>query len=314
MRELYKHIGKIGVWSLVLKTNNTKSLEAGKDKSGLTAQSDKYSNFDSEQLKLINELSPMRESIIKSVVNRFPMKGLDTIIKQAFDEAVARNLREIKNHFLKPLQEKPQKHKTEEIQNKQLKTDKKSEEPPNEIQNEPDSKRSVDNLTESKNSNMANSSSTESTKSRNSNSIVDDYQKKVEQLILEIKVRDKKLKESEAQIGNLKHQLEILEQQNMPPFLENWKLENEQHGEEDVKHLQSQIKRWELLWQKMRTYFEGDPKFKTLFILQRLGSISIKNLSQALNLDSNQIEPLLRELRESSFIVLDGDTLRINTD
>nr|MDO8081460.1 hypothetical protein [Candidatus Freyarchaeota archaeon] len=295
-----------------MKTTDGKSLEVGNDKSGLNAQNHKYSNFDSEQLKLINEFSPMRESIIKSVVNRFPMKGLDTIIKQAFDEAVARNLREIKKYFLNTLYDKPQKPQTEERPHKQLKNDKASEERSNELY-EPDLKRSVDNLTISKSSNRADSSPIESTKSRNSNLIVEDYQKKVEQLILEIKIRDKKLKENEEQIGTLKDRLEILEQQNMPAFLENWKLENECEGG-DVEQLQNQIRRWEILWQKMRTFFKGDPKFKTLFILQRLGSISIKNLSKALNLDSNQIEPVLRELQESSFIVLDGDTLRINTD
>jgi hypothetical protein len=313
LRGIYKHIGKLGVWSLVLKTINTKSQEVDNNKSNLNTQSDKYSNFDSEQLKLINDLSPMRESIIKSVVNRFPMKGLDTIIKQAFDEAVAGNLREIKKHILKALHDKPQKPQIEESQNQPLKTDKASDETRTEAQRELDSKILGDSLTVSKSLHIDDSSPIESTNDRSSNSMVEDYQKKVEQLILEIKIRDKKLKESETQIGTLKHQLEILEQQNMPPFLENWKLENE-CDEGDVKQLQNQIRRWEILWQKMRTFFEGDPKFKTLFILQRLGSISIKNLSQALNLDSNQIEPLLRELQESNFIILEGDMLRINTD
>jgi hypothetical protein len=294
-----------------LKTVKNKGLETGSDKSGIDAQSNIDSKFDAEQLKLINHLSPVRENVISSVANRFPMKGLGTIIKQAFDEAVAKNLGEIKKYFSKTFSDKPQKPQTEESPNKQLKNYKASEEG---IRfNEPELKRPVDNSTVSKSPNRTDGFPQESTKSRNSNLMVEDYQKKVEQLILEIKVRDKKLKENEEHIETLKNRVEILEQQNMPPFLENWKLENE-CGKGEIEQLQNQVRHWEILWQKMRTFFKEDPKFKTLFILQRLGSISIKNLSQALKLDPNQIEPILRELQESSFIILDGDTLRINNN
>jgi small-conductance mechanosensitive channel len=295
---------------LVSKTVNSKSPEIDKDKSGIDAQNSIHGNFDSEQLKLINEFSSVRDSIVRSVANRFPMKGLDTLLKQAFDEAVAENLGEIKRYFSWTVSDKPQ---TEERPTKKSKNAKAPNETPKKL-HEPELKKPVvDNSTVSKSPNRTDGSPQESTKSRNSNLMVEDYQKKVEQLILEIKVRDKKLKENEEHIETLKSQLEILEQQNMPPFLDNWKLEDES-GKGDIEQLQNQIRYWEILWQKMRNFFKEDPKFKTLSILQRLGSISIKNLCQALNLESNQIESLLRELQESSFIILDGDILKIKTD
>lgn len=295
-----------------MKTVNSKDLESGSDKSSIDAQGSIYSKFDSEQLNLINELSPVRESVIKSVANRFPMKGLDTIIKQAFDEAVAKNQEEIKKYFSKTFSGKPQKPQKEERLDNQSKNDKASSEEPKKL-HEPELKKPVDNLNASKNPNRTDGSPQETTKSKSSNLMVEDYQKKVEQLILEIKVRDKKLKENEEHMGTLKNRLELLEQQNLPPFMEDLKLENE-CDKGDIEQLQNQVKYWEIMWQKMRTFFKEDPKFKTLFILQRLGSISIKNLSQALNLDSNQIEPLLREMQKSNCIILNGDTLSIKTD
>ncbi|MEM3586414.1 MAG: hypothetical protein QXO71_03735 [Candidatus Jordarchaeaceae archaeon] len=294
------------------KSNDTKGLQvSSSDDSSPDVQNSKYSNLDSEQLKLINELSPMRESIVKSVLSRFPMKGLDTIIKQAFDEAVVKNLRDAKKLFSKTLLEKPQNPKPEGSQDKQLKQDK-AEDTVNKIQNEEHVKKPVGSQP-AKRSEESGVSLVDSTKDKSSDSMVEDYKKRIEQLILEIKIRDKKLKQNEEIIRTLKQQLELLEQQNMPPFLESWRLEEESR-EEDINQLKSQIRRWEILWQKMKTFFEGDPRFKTLFILQRLGSISIKNLSQALNLESGQIEPIIRELQESHCIILDGDIVRMNTN
>ena len=139
-----------------------------------------------------------------------------------------------------------------------------------------------------------------------------EFRKKMDQLILEIKIRDKKLKEKEREIEALRKRLEILEQQNMPPFVESWGVDGS-YGEEEIKQLQDRVKRWEIIWQKMKPLFGRDPKFKTLFILQRLGSISIRNLSQALGLDTNYTTTILRELQESGFVRVEGTIVRINT-
>ncbi len=295
-----------------LKTVNDEGLETSNDKSGLN-ESSSNSKFSTEQLKFIKKLTSMRESIINKVKNRFPMKGIDAIIKQAFDESVTRNLEEIKKHFSETFHDKSRKTQTENDPGTKLRNNETSEGELNNLHIKSDLKRSEDNSIKLKDLNRTDSFSMHPTKSSNFDSIEEDYQKKVDQLILEIKSRDKNLKEKEEQIEILKNRLELLEQQNMPPFLENWKIGKE-YGKQEIEQLQAQIRRWEILWQKFKPLFGKDPKFRTLFILQRLGSISINNLSKALKLDSNQTKTLLQELQESSFIIVEGDNVRINSN
>ncbi|MFB0560902.1 MAG: hypothetical protein ACETWM_06795 [Candidatus Lokiarchaeia archaeon] len=289
---------------------NDEGLETSNGKPDLNELSS-YSKFSTEQVKLINKLRSMRDSIISMVKNRFPMKGLDAIIKQAFDEALARNLAEIKNQFLKTFYDKFQKTQTENEPSRKFSQTFEGE--LNNLHSKSELKKPSDNLKMSKNLSTTNSFPARSTESSNFNSTREDYQKRVDQLVLEIKSRDKKLKEQEEQIETLKNQLELLEQQNIPPFLESWRIGKE-YGEEDIEQLRNQIRRWEILWQKLKPFFGKDPKFRTLFILQRLGSISVNNLSEALKLDSNQTEKILQELQESSFIIVEGDSVRINSD
>ena len=296
-----------------LKSVNDESLKKSNGKPGLNESNSSYSKFSTEQLKLINKLTSLKESIISMVKNRFPMKGLDAIIKQAFDEAVARNLEEIKNYFLKTFYDKFQNPQTDNEPSRKLRNSQTFEGELNNLHSKSELKISADNLKMSKNLSTTDSFPARSTESSNFNSTREDYQKRVDQLILEIKSRNKKLKEQEEQIGTLKNRLKLLEQQNMPPFLENWRIGKE-YGEEEIEQLQDQIRRWEILWQKLKPFFGRDPKFRTLFILQRLGSISVNNLSKALKLDSNQTETILRELQKSSIIIVEGDSVRINSD
>ena len=263
-----------------------------------------------ERKKLVNELTLMRENIIRKVKNRLPMKGIDIIIKQAFDETVVKNLEGIKKLLLGAIHGETKTIKTpKEDTEKQLessKTLKKTSSP----QHKPEidiSQKGFPALKERDN--------TEVSPQRKSGSYVlneKELRKKIDQLILEIKIRDKKLREKEKEIEALRKSLEILEQQNMPPFVESWGVDGS-YGEEEIKQLQDRVKRWEIIWQKMKPLFGRDPKFKTLFILQRLGSISIRNLSQALGLDTNYTTTILRELQESGFVRVEGTVVRINT-
>lgn len=267
------------------------------------------SRLSSEQLKIINQFSHLRESIINSVKNKLPMKGIDAIIKQAFDEAVIRNMEIIQKSFSTNLPDKSLKTQAEDSPKEKFRNYENSEE----LQ---DHQHGINverggNLEKTKTSDRINAFPTEP-KSAASN-LKEDFQKRIDQLILEIKTRDKELKEKEEEIKTLKGRLEILEQQNMPPFLENWTM-REEYGEEDIKYLHNQIRLWEILWQKLKTFLGEDPKFKTLFILQRLGSISVENLSKALNLDFSQTETILQELKEYKFIILDKDIVRINSE
>ncbi|MEM2134215.1 MAG: hypothetical protein QW261_03200 [Candidatus Jordarchaeaceae archaeon] len=266
------------------------------------------SKLSSEQLKIINQFSHLRESIINSVKNKLPMKGIDAIIRQAFDEAVIRNMEEIQKSFSTSLPDKFLKTQAEDSPKEKFRNYESSEE----LQ---DHQHGIDveregNLEKTKTSDRINAFPEPKSVASD---LKEDFQKRIDQLILEIKTRDKELKEREEEIKTLKCRLEILEQQNMPPFLENWTM-REEYGEEDIKYLHNQIRLWEILWQKLKAFLGEDPKFKTLFILQRLGSISVENLSKALNLDSSQTETILQELKEYKFITLDKDIVRINSE
>ena len=291
-----------------LKTFGSEGLETYNKSS--TSSLSEQGKQDEERKKLINELTVMRESIIRTVKNRFPMKGIDIIIKQAFDEAVVKNLEEIKKLLLGAIRGETKTIKTpKEDAEKQLgssETLKKT----SSLQHKPETGISQEDFPAPRKGD-----STEASPQAKSGGYVlneKEFRKKIDQLILEIKMRDKKLKEKEREIEALRKRLEILEQQNMPPFVESWGVDGS-YGEEEIKQLQDRVKRWEVIWQKMKPLFGRDPKFKTLFILQRLGSISIRNLSQALGLDTNYTATILRELQESGFVRVEGTVVRINT-
>ncbi|MGQ9721723.1 MAG: hypothetical protein ACUVXA_10425 [Candidatus Jordarchaeum sp.] len=294
-----------------LKNANKEELKTSNDEPNTIESGKTYSDFNNEQLKLINKFTSMRESIINMVQNRFPIKGIDTVIKQAFNEAIAKNLEEIEKYFIKTLHAKFQKNPKVHEPSRQIKNDETFENASNNINQESYEKKSKENLINSRE--LTEGFLTNSTKSLDINTIEQNYQKRVDQLILEIKSRDKRLKEKQEQIEELKNRLEILEQQNIPPFLENWETGKE-YGQEEIEQLQNQIRRWEMLWQKLKPYFDKDPKFRTLFILQRLGSINIDNLSKSLELDLNQTETLLQELQKASFVKINGDNVSINSD
>ena len=56
------------------------------------SQESSNETVESEAQRIIEQLSPVREQLVRSILSRFPMRGLEQILREAFDSAVTENI------------------------------------------------------------------------------------------------------------------------------------------------------------------------------------------------------------------------------
>lgn len=252
---------------------------------------------DTINLKLIEHMAKFREEVVQGITSRFPIKGLETVARQVFDITLEKNFDTLLNSLKVTSKDSP-------VVDAASKTS-----CPQAI-NQPSSgsllspmdirgtqvETSGDILKEK---NTHNAGVLEKAKISGEDK---DYQKRIEELMFAIKMRDRKILDQRKEIEKLQESLKLLESQVNAPFISN----PAQDLEEGIQ-IQKQMQSLMDFMRKITPILNRDPKYKIMFYLKRVGKSDIKKLSEELGIPSNEINTHLRELETMKIIRTEGE-------
>ena len=264
--------------------------------------------------KLIGHMARIKDEVVSSVMRRFPIKGLDMVIRQAFDSALQRSFdalfsvlgSELKNS---PLPDafggsdsavgQPDNFDLHaDIYSQMRKTIGKIVEYSKRFSEIP----TVDGDTQSDHEdNVVDVKIVEEYQEK-----IEEYQKKIDKLVLAIKVRDRKISELKNEVNRLREALKLMEKQSYSPFLPA-----PTPGSQEEILLQRQMQGLMEFMRKITPILRRDPKYKILFYLKRVGKIDFGKLSQDLSIPPEKLNTLLEELEAMNVVKRSGDKVQL---
>ncbi|MEM4446862.1 MAG: helix-turn-helix domain-containing protein [Candidatus Jordarchaeales archaeon] len=212
--------------------------------------------------KVIELLTPVRECIVRTLLSRFPMRGLEQMLREAFDNAVSENL----CLFSSLISQKEGEERREESLKKAMLDAKELLKTPAVEGDAPESlKEDVLRL-----------------------------RKEIDRLVLELKVRDKKIKEQE----KLLEKLRALNEDSLFVTLLGGNMP--QTCPETLS-----------FWKQVSTFLEKEPKFKILRLLIHLKELSLEKLYQSTGIQKQLVARYLDEMKEAGLIEVVGENVRL---
>lgn len=256
-------------------------------------------------VKLIEYMAKLREELAREIKVRFPIKNLDTVVRQVFDNTLEKSFDTLmstlnlttKNSLL--ADDASKKAGSQAVNNYQnldshdriqsqikINESKKVEPPLNTSKNSEDT-RSVLELS-----------------GKVDVIVVKDYQKRIEELMLAVKSRDRKILDQNKEIEKLQNSLKHLENQMNSPFVSP----PTRNPEEGIQ-IQSQMQSLMEFMRRITPILNKDPKYKIMFFLKRVGKSEINKLGDELGIPPKKLDMLLNELEKMKIIRREEDTI-----
>ncbi|MEM3588088.1 MAG: hypothetical protein QXO71_12310 [Candidatus Jordarchaeaceae archaeon] len=132
---------------------------------------------------------------------------------------------------------------------------------------------------------------------------IEDYKKKIEELVFAIKSRDRKIMEQKKEIEKLQNTLKLLEKQLNSPFL------LDPTSLEEGLHIQKQMQSLMEFMRRITPILNRDLKYKIMFYLKRVGKADINRLSDEFNVSPEELYAPLKELEKMEIIRREENTI-----
>jgi predicted transcriptional regulator len=263
---------------------------------------------DALNVKLIEYMAKLRDEVVRGITVRFPIKGMDTVVRQVFDSTLEKSF----DSLTCALNFEP-KHS--------LIADDASKVPcfpaVNKYQNL-DSQGKIHSQIKINGSKKVEPSAgtlkiledtcdTQSVLEKAGKidaKVVKDYQKRIDELMFAIKTRDRKILDQKKEIEKLQNSLNLLEKQVNSPFISP-----SAHNPEEEIQIQKQMQSLMEFMKRITPILNRDPKYKIMFFLKRIGKSDINKLSEELGIPPKKLNTLLRELETMKIIRREEDNV-----
>ncbi|WXG42152.1 MAG: hypothetical protein WED07_15545 [Candidatus Freyarchaeum deiterrae] len=289
------------------------SQSAKKRYTYVTSSSEAVSQVESSdtiETELIGCMVKIRDELVRGITLRFPIKGLDMVVRQAFDNALQESIDNILSIFGSELEQSSPMHSrsrkahssvTGHAQNfdfndmipSQTKTkgSRKVEPPGNDLKipgAAPDTK-------------------IETEKDENINAkVVKEYQKRIDELMLAVKARDRKILDQKKDIEKLQNSLSLSEKQRDSPFVYTPTPDYEEESQ-----ILDQMQSFREFMRRITPILERDPKYRIMFFLKRVRKSDVSKLSEDLCIPLKKLNTLLKELEIMKIIRKEEDAISI---
>ncbi|MBS7249600.1 MAG: hypothetical protein KIH08_03255 [Candidatus Freyarchaeota archaeon] len=276
------------------------ALVAGKGEETSSGES-----LDTLEAKLIGCMAKIRDEVVQGIKARFPIKGLEIVAGQAFDSALEKHFDSLLSIWGSKLKRSPLKNNASRESSE---TSKRSQDfgpsggfsPQSRIKTSEILESSGRGLTPPPNANSQIGMEEE----EKVESLVRDYQKRIDELMLGIKARDSKILELKKEIEKLQKSIEILETQASSPFIYPTS-----PNSEEVIHIQNQMRSLMEFMRRITPILNKDPKYRIMFLLKRVGKSPISKLGEELGIPPQKLDSLLKELETMKIIRREEDTV-----
>ena len=271
------------------------------------SQESSNETVESEAQRIIEQLSPVREQLVRSILSRFPMRGLEQILREAFDSAVTENISIFSSLLSTELPQEATLPEAAPPENSQSLHSRQS------IQQDlqvalPEKSQYADmqgdtlkSITLEKANNFEKAISEGKISEREDvESEVSRLRKEIDRLVLELKVRDRKIREQERLIANMKA---MAEQGALKPSLGQLK--------PSLAAIHPSHETLQSLWSRINKLLEKDPKFKILRLLMIAHDLTLDKIYQTLGVPKQLVARYLEELKDAGLIQVIGDTVSL---
>ncbi|MBS7247769.1 MAG: hypothetical protein QXX18_03130 [Candidatus Jordarchaeales archaeon] len=225
--------------------------------------------------KIVELLAPVREQVIRCILARFPMRGLEQILRETFDSAVIENMMLFSSLINSATQEgggELNEHQLrEKREEKQLKAA----------------------MLEAKEL-LRNPSSESEEREESLKEDLSRLKKEIDRLILELKIKDRKLRRQEKLLEKLRA---IAENGLVIPVLEN----NLPSNPEIIS-----------FWKRVSDFLEKDPKFKILRLLLSVKEATVNGIYQSVGTQREMVAKCLEEMKNANLIKVTGESISLN--
>ncbi len=228
----------------------------------------------SKTQKLIELLAPVKEHVIRNILARFPMRGLEQILRETFDSAVTENI-ELFSSFINSTPPEggrdPSKHQSQkEQEGGQLKAA----------------------MLEAKEL-LKNPPSESEEKGEPLKEDLSRLKREIDRLVLELKIKDKKLREQE----KLLEKLRVIAENGLIPVFENTSSSNI-----EVRSF----------WKRLGEFLEKDPKFKILRLLVGVKEANVDSIYKSVGTHRELVAKCLEEMKNANLIKVTGESISLN--
>ncbi|MGQ9723419.1 MAG: MarR family transcriptional regulator [Candidatus Jordarchaeum sp.] len=264
--------------------------------------------LDTVDAKLIGHMIKIRDEIVRMVNLRFPIKGLDMVVQQAFDSALAKNsdilwstlnLETRHSSSRDGMLEETVTSVSNPSQNFDLHSELYSR-----------MRQTLSKIVEysegsSKISMIQPDVEFDAGKDEEINiRVIEDYQKRINKLMLAVKARDRKILEQKREIKKLKNSLESLENQTCSPFI----YDSTSDPQEKIQ-IEKQMGSLMEFMRKITPILNKDQKYKIIFFLKRVGKADINKLKSELKIPKSKLNTLIKELETMGIVTRIEDTI-----
>ncbi|MBS7287908.1 MAG: hypothetical protein KIH01_03985 [Candidatus Freyarchaeota archaeon] len=229
---------------------------------------------DSRAQKIMELLAPVKEQVVRGILARFPMRGLEQILRETFDSAIVENLEVFSSLLNSTLQgcggevsePKPQaKQEGDRLKAAMLEAKDFLKAPTQESEE----------ISESLKENISR------------------LKGEVDRLILELKIRDRKIREQE----RLLKKMRSLVENGLIPIFEG----------------ASSTADPELLsfWRRVGGFLEKDPKFKILRLLVNMKELTFERICQSVGMQKQLVARCLEEMKDADLIKVTGNNVTL---
>nr|MDO8083003.1 hypothetical protein [Candidatus Freyarchaeota archaeon] len=263
---------------------------------------------DTIAVKLIEHMAKIRDEVVQGVTGRFPIKGLEMIVRQVFDSALEKSIDTLLNILDPELKHSPLGNDTSKLAHSSASNQSQNLETHDEVHSQTKiNKRKKAGHSETV---LKPPEDTHDTKicikkdEKIDARVVEDHQKRLDKLMLEIKVRDKKILDQKKDIEKLQNALKLSENQANSPFISRPTPDPEEESQ-----IQNQMKSLMEFMRRITPILNKDPKYKIMFFLKRVGKSVISKLSEDLGIPLKKLNRVLKELESMKIIRREEDTV-----
>lgn len=229
---------------------------------------------DSMAQRIMELLAPVKEQVVRGILARFPMRGLEQIIRETFDSAIVENLG-VFSSFLNPTPQgcggeagepKPQAKQEDQLKAAMLEAKDFLKAPTQESEEMSESlKEDISRL-----------------------------KREIDRLILELKVRDRKIREQERLLEKMRA---LAENGLIAPVLEG------PPSTADPELLS--------FWKRICDFLEKEPKFKILRLLVSMKELTLEGICQSVGVQKQLVARCLEEMKDADLIKVTGDSVTL---
>lgn len=260
---------------------------------------------DTLEAKLIGCMAKIRDEVVRGITARFPIKGLEMVAGQTFDSALEKHFDSLLSIWGSKPKRSPLKNSASRESSE---TSKRFQDFGSRSGFSPQSRAGTNNISERSGGGLTpplnTHSQTDMEGEEKVESLVRDYQKRIDELLLGIKARDSKILELKKEIEKLQKLIELLETQASSPFIYSASPDSE-----EVVHIQNQMRSLMEFMRRITPILNRDPKYRIMFLLKRVGKSPISKLGEELGIPPQKLDPLLKELETMKIIRREEDTI-----